>query len=350
MTRTRGTGSTAAHLVPILLVAASAGGLVALARASKSPPPEPRSEREIRVILSGYGMPPDRLMRSDGGHASQKTRGRFGLSAVAETSCLMGFSSRITPSDSPLSPKVAVSWRLEGRMLSIEGDTATIDLRWARDVRLPGLSPGDSIEHRATLTLREDEALPIDLVRVLPDAGFECGHYVVELGFDFVEPPEVADARLDYDLWLVHREPDGREVTEHLRAGGDQGAEVEYGFAPLWHDNDGTLLEAERDGAFRTTISGEVKGRARLDGLIDVRVEAERWISAELEGRAQGRVGQGSGVKYLSVHPGETIEIALPPVAGNLTLIAPGEEERFELSELFAGAKTALRITTSRVR
>lgn len=350
MSRTRGTGSMAAHLVPILLVAASAGGLVALADASDSPSPEPRSEREIRVMLSGYGMPRDRLMRSDGGHASQETRGHFGLSAFAETSCLMGFASQIAPSNPSLSPEVAVSWRFEGRLLSIEGDTATIDLRWARDVALPDLSPGDSIEHRAILTLREDEALPIDLVRVLPDAGFECGHYVVELGFDFVEPPEVADARLDYDLWLVHREPDGQQVTERVRRSGDQGTEVEYRFAPLWHGTDGTLLDAEQDEAFRTTISGGLKGRARPDGLIDVRVEAERWISAELDSGTRGSVGQGSGVKYLSVHPGETIEIALPPVAGKMTLMAPGEEETLELSKIFAGATTALRISTSRAR
>lgn len=350
MKRTSGTGSTAAHVVPILLLAASAGGLVALAGASKSQPPEPRSEREIKVMLRGYGMPHDRLIRSYGGHASRKARGHFGLSAFAETSCLMGFASRLTPSDAPLRPEVAVSWSLEGRLLSVEGDTATLDLRWVRDVRLPGLSPGDSIEHRATLTLREDEALPIDLVRVLPDAGFECGHYVVELGFDFVEPPEVADARLDYDLWLVHREPEGRQVTEHLRAGGDQGAEVEYEFAPLWHDTDGVLLDVEREGTFRTTISGEIKGRARPDGLIDVRVEAKRWISAELGSGTRGSVGQGSGVKHLSVQPGETIEIALPPVAGNMTLRAPGEKEMLELSKIFGGAKTALRITTSRVQ
>lgn len=350
MMRTHCPGSTMAHLATKALLAVGVGASVALAGASGPQPSEQRPEGEIRIVLSGYAMPPDRLIRSGGGHAADETSGDFGLSAFAGTACLMGFANQADPPEAPLSTKSAVSWKLEGRLLSIEEDTATVDLWWAREVALPGLSPGDSIERRATLTLREGETLPIDLVRVLPDAALECGHFVVELGFRFVDAPEVADARLDYDLWLVHRESSGREVTEHLRRSGDQGAEVEYRFAPLWHSADGTLLDGEEDGAFRTTISGGLKGRARPDGSIDVRVGAERWISAELGRGTRGSVGQGSGVKHLSVRPGETIEIALPPVGGEMTRRGAARDDSLDLSRTFAGRTTALRITTSRAQ
>jgi hypothetical protein len=63
----------------------------------------------------------------------------------------------------------------------------------------------------------------------------------VALELRFIDPPEVAGAILRYDLWLVQREADGREVTERVRTSGTQGFETPM-FAPMHHRADGVLL------------------------------------------------------------------------------------------------------------
>jgi hypothetical protein len=236
-----------------------------------------------------------------------------------------------------------VSWGVEGRAMSVNRDMITLDLHWTRRVVGAGFYPGESVEMRQKVTLRDGQSRPFDLVRTGESGPDACQWYVTEYGVELLDPPEVEDAQLEYDLWLVHRERDGRQVTERLRQTARQGGAVAYEFPPLFHTSEGVLLDGESEGALKTLLFGEIKGRARRDGLIDLTVDTKRSVRIESGGT------MSTGRKLLTLKPGETVEVQLPPPRGDTFRTERGTIV-LDAPRVFAGQSTAIRITTTRIR
>lgn len=267
------------------------------------------------------------------------------------------------PKNKPDDKPHDVQWEIEARLVGATEDNATLDLRWKRILTVAGsVFGGDQpLEESRRINLDHGEWLPLDIVRASNAQENDCQRLMVGLTFQVKPEPEVAEAALRYDLWLIHREADGRTATERLQSSGEQDGTVNYVFAMMHHDSQGVPAEQPTDATLETEISGTLRGRARPDGLIDVTLRTSRkvyesgarrrdglwrkeaWIEDGVfrERDSRGMVGSG-GLKGVTVRPSETIEIPLPPASGRL--------RQGELSELFAGQSTAIRITTTRIR
>ena len=122
---------------------------------------------------------------------------------------------------------------------------------------------------------------------------------------EFQDPPALANQVLDYDIWLVHHEAEGRQVVDRMAGRGLQGKDVDYLFKRLRYDTTGM---PDPDGAVDVELRGSVKGRVRPDGRIDLWVGAMRTVS-------QARLGNGEhGSKQATIGDGDTLELEMPPI------------------------------------
>lgn len=231
-----------------------------------------------------------------------------------------------------------LAWTVAARLVAATGDSVTVHLRWARRRSVPGAETVTSFEESRRVVLREGAPYPLDMVRAPDAAGGTCDRVVIQLGFEVIEPGEVADAALRYDLWLVHHDPSHGETTDRVQASGRQGLPATYIFAPVHHSSSGGVVPTARPDGIETEVSGTLRGRARADGSIAISVQT--WRTVTPRGRSAG-LGNG-GMKELTVRPGETIEVALPPVSGRIR----GQD----MATLFEGQGTSIRITTTRLR
>ena len=259
--------------------------------------------------------------------------------AMDAARCLTGAWNDFGPK-----PEAAVSWGIEGRVVSVDRDMVTLDLHWQRRVASTGFDPATAMDQHQRVTLRDGHSRPFDLVRTGEAGPDACQWFVAEYGVDLLDPPEVEHAVLQYVIWLVHRERDGREVTRRFQKNGEQGEVVNYEFPRLFHTSDGVPLSTEREGALATILFGEIKGRVRLDGLIDLTIDTVRTVKSE-----QGNTSS-NGRKLLTVKPGETVEVQIPPPTGQHTFSVPGRTTVLDHDRAFAGQSTAFRITATRVR
>jgi hypothetical protein len=163
-------------------------------------------------------------------------------------------------------------------------------------------------------------------IQNLSPSGIGGADVVVKVGLEFGDKRELSNSVLDYDVWLVHREADGREVVDRTAGRGLQGKRIDYLFRRLQYKPDGT---PGADREIDIDLSGSVKGRVRPDGRIDVSISAERMI-------IQGALGSGEeGYKKATVADGDTLELELPPH------LAHGPK--------FSSQRTSIRVTVRRV-
>ena len=217
-------------------------------------------------------------------------------------------------------------WLLEARVLELKATSARLSLRWSRNVLVPGAIVGGDMRREYELTFSEGASSVIDLVRP-PDGGSPgCDGVVIEMGFDFADPPARASEVLDYDIWLVHHEADGRQVVDRTAGRGLQGEIVRYRFKPLRDNDAGAPIDAERSMEF----GGWMRGRLRPDGRITVSVWAQRVVW-------KNRLGQShEGSLTTVVGDGETLEVEIPPhESGGLGQSPP---------------RTSVRVTIRRIR
>lgn len=232
----------------------------------------------------------------------------------------------ISGGGSELQPGTRVAWRVEGRLISRDADGARVWIRWTRLVMDRTLVEDDDLVREYETRLIEGERAVIDLIR--PRAGTypDCDGVVVKMWVEFRDAPQLANRVLDYDIWLVHREADGREVLDRMTGRGLQGRDVDYLFKHLRYDASGSPDPA---GRIDVEVSGAVKGRLRLDGRIDLSLRAAR-ITVE-RGLGNGE----NGNKQATVNDGETLEIEMPPHRGR----AGGFERQ----------RTAIRVTVRKL-
>jgi hypothetical protein len=219
-----------------------------------------------------------------------------------------------------------VGWKVEGRLLSADADGARIWIRWTRSVLDPSIADARDLTREFETRLTEGTRHVIDLVRPPEGSNPTCDGAVVQIGLELSDSKDLKEHVLDYDVWLVHRDADGREVLDRTTARGLQGKRIEYLFKPLRYRTDGSR---DPSGEVELAMQGSVKGRVRPDGMIDLSVATNRTTT-------KGGLGQGDGgSKQATVRDGETLEFEMPPHRFR----GPG----------FDGQHTAIRVTVRRL-
>lgn len=216
----------------------------------------------------------------------------------------------------------SASWRIAASLVKIEGEEATVDVRWSRRVPRPGVLREGSVEREERLTLREGARGILDLVRAARPSASVCESFGIAIELRFESSIDEWRAGLGFDLWLIDR---GAPSTPpaRVRTQGRQGADVTYAFPPL-------ELQTTA-GPVTLSSSGVVTGRARRDGTIDLTFDAEQAVHDDRGSRS------GGGRKRLVVKPGETIEFELP------------EAQRAKLPPELQHHDFVMRVTTERL-
>lgn len=195
-----------------------------------------------------------------------------------------------------------VGWSLEGKLISADVDSARVALKWSRHVLDPSVTDATDFVREFEARLQEGTRSTIDLLRPRAMTG-NCDGVVVTMWLEFQDPPELARAVLDYDVWLVHRDATGREVLERSRGRTLHGESLDYLFPRLRYTADGILSP---DGAVTADYSGSVRGRLRPDGRIDLALYAHRML-------VERSLGQGDGGNTrATMSNGETLEFQMP--------------------------------------
>jgi hypothetical protein len=289
-------------ITQVVVLCAVAGG----APAATAPP---------RTTAVGFGIVAHGV-RSNGDQASGGSIGRtwahdgdtqrLWLSADRTSSCAMTLSSVGPPSGD-----AAIVWTVDATLVSHDADMATVDLDMTREVRDQAITLDAVHQRRRRLALLEGND-PIVLEYARPEATQgNCDGYVIEAGMHVQDPPDVADARLAYDLWLVQTDRAGRQRVQRVEAQAGQGRSTEFGFAPLWFAQDGT---PDASGPLGIQVNGTLRGRLGTDGAVHLTIGAVRLV--------RDRYGSGSaeaGGKSTDIGIGETVEVQLPAVSGALS-------------------------------
>ena len=241
--------------------------------------------------------------------------------------CGTGLNAPVADQASAGQADAVAQWFVRFRLVERTREGAAVETELRRVIS--GGPDAGTLERRRTLRLAAGEPTPID-AWFADGRGGPCSFFVLEGQAKFVEPPSVADAHLAYDVWLVHRGSDGQQ-SRHLVTSAGQGASVDYAFAPLRFGSDGM---ADAGGPVRLSVSGSLRGRARVDGGIDLVVDMVHGFGDEQSGSSS------SGRKFLQVSSGETVEIEVPSLAAS--------EGITHLEPAFGAHQTALRITPRR--
>jgi hypothetical protein len=248
-----------------------------------------------------------------------------------EDLCSTSMTVRVGNSDLD---SVAVGWIVEGRLVELRQGEATIDLRWKRIVNRSDVLPPGQFEEEQRVVLREGDLGMLDLVRSTGTAPAVCKVFGLTYEVRLEGPSSLGDAAIEYDMWLIHTDAHGREVTDRYRTSARQDESADYFFRPIGFAADGGLAS---HGAVDLRISGTVRGRLRTDGRIDLTVVAKSF-AADTE--QHGTVGN-FGRTLLTVKGGETVEVELPAVSGRLGSV--------DMGQTFAQQRTAVRITAHRL-
>lgn len=203
-----------------------------------------------------------------------------------------------------------VTWRVAFRRQAFDGFTATLDVRWSRQVRAgANVEPGSDFEGAFTWRASEGDSRVLDLVRQVPPARPECDAQSITLEYKAIGPDELREASIAYDVWLVQRLPSGETHSRRLQASGRQDDSVRFAFPAVALDGPTASVGPE---TLEVSVEGRIRGRVRRDGRVDIAVDAGRLV-----GRREGVRNGSSGRTHLTVMPGETIELEPPPLSGN---------------------------------
>lgn len=223
-------------------------------------------------------------------------------------------------------PGTLVGWTLEARLLRSGLGGARVHVRWSRTVLQPGVIADGDMHRELEVGLIEGHLTPIDLVRPIGAQASGCDGVVVQMGLEYADSPQLESELLDYDIWLVHREPDGREVLDRSGSRALQGEQIRYLFKRLRYDKQGT---PNAGGDVSMQFGGWLRGRVRPDGRIDLAFGAQRMVTIDRRGNGE------HGNKTATLGDGETLEVELPPFTWEGT-------ERSQ--------RTSVRVTARRVR
>ena len=235
--------------------------------------------------------------------------------------CWIGGYSSSTLQD--LVARYAHVWRIAVTPLEYANGQHKMQVDWARF--RTGAADRPVARGTQQLTLNEGDRHVLDLLTRDP-AARDCSTRAVSLDVSaaFKEDAALADAMLEYEIWVMHTNSHGEKITRRVVTMGRQGAAMPYGFPSI------RFAVPEVSGATRQfdvsiDIGGTVRGRVTADGKILLEVttsrrdgltprnEAPRRAGPEIE---PGQRGAPGGRKYLEVTAEETLGITIPAKSG----------------------------------
>jgi hypothetical protein len=193
-------------------------------------------------------------------------------------------------------------WRFDVSAVEVATDKITFDLVGERTSRE---APVRVLRQSQRLTLHEGEFRPIDLLHGAP--GGDCVSVVLEATASVVEDPALQGKTIEWDLWL---ESDLQGAPMHAALTSPQGASATFAFDSI----------AGSGGANEVLVQvlGQLRGRVRADGSIDVALNTNRvtsWGIVNIALLRQFHSGRGFGEKRFTMKPGEAVKIVLPELS-----------------------------------
>lgn len=195
------------------------------------------------------------------------------------------------------------------RTLEVMTDRIKFDLIWERTSRTV---PGEVLRRTQQMTLREGESRPIDLLH--GKEGTNCVSVVLEVTANIADVPRANT--LEWNIWLsgtTQTMPSLRTLTSA------DGESVAFQFERV------TTNAGQVNGkieAVLVRVYGQLRGRVRSDGSLDVALNTNRTVGFDLSGASRPTIPRdlstagGSGQKNFILKPGEAVKIVLPPLGG----------------------------------
>ena len=192
------------------------------------------------------------------------------------------------------------AWTADVKVLEASTDRLALSASWKRFTRG---ARGEAIESAAEsiprLIVREGERVMLDFIAV-PLAASACArNYSLELTAAVREDPALAERQIAYDLWLVHETSDGARSSERARITVKHGEKTAFAFPKA-------ALPASAGGRAEVLVNGQLRGRIRDDGTVDLALSTYRAVIRD------GGVSGATGEKWLRVRPSDAIRVELP--------------------------------------
>ena len=201
-------------------------------------------------------------------------------------------------------------WRFDVAMHEIATDKIVFDLIWERTSRA---TPNESLRRTQRVTLREDESRAIDIVH---GTSGDCLSVAVDVIAYVQDDASPQGKTLEWDLWFSGPQP----APVHRALTTLHGQSGAFEFEPR-----ATAMTQAAGTVVTTTVHvyGQLRGRLRADGNIDVALTAHRIVNS-----AQSHVADSlkaavnakflrppsSGQKNFIMTPAEAVKIVLPPL------------------------------------
>lgn len=226
------------------------------------------------------------------------------------------------------------------KVVAAEMDRIQLTVDWKRFVRSSGAThpfAGDHLE----ITLKEGERVVVDVLDRPTFLNPQCAgrNFMLEMTASIDEAPAFAERQIAYDLWLVHDAPQAKRVTSAWKATGKQGEKLHLQFPDEVLRNAGEV-GAEDQSPLKLKVEGNIRGRLRPDGSLDVAVELTQSIGTTHASRYQRE-----GVKRIRVQPSETVRLDIP-----LEAPAGRDAQGEQATERLRGHKLGLVLTATPVR
>ena len=197
-------------------------------------------------------------------------------------------------------------WHFDVGMREVATDRIVFDLSWERISRS---APTDPLRGTQRIILREGQPHTIDLIHG-PQNG-DCMSIVVDIIAHVYDDAALQVKTLEWDLWFTG----AQSGPAHRALMSPQGESAAFQFDPI------PVRAVQPGGPDGATIHvyGQLRGRVRADGNIDVALTAIRVVNSGPRNLA--RVPRSpspisnSGQKNFIVRQGEAIKIVLPPLS-----------------------------------
>jgi len=224
--------------------------------------------------------------------------------------CSAGLS--IEPVEAMLE-RYPIAWAADVRLDEVTTNRLVLSGTWERYTRgADGKAVRAAGARFASIALREEERVLLDLATPSPD-GSECmRNFALELTAKVKEDPALAPRQIGYELWLVHEADGGTTTAGRARLTAGHGQEASFAFPRV------TLPAADggaAKGTLNVTVTGRVRGRVRTDGTVVLSLATLRALSyVAPDGASDGGISEG-GEKAVDVRPDETVRLDVPDPA-----------------------------------
>jgi len=236
--------------------------------------------------------------------------------STGPTLCSMGVGS----GTSGLPPEAMTGralWVLTGTWLGEEDSRHQIRVT-SKFLRLAGRESSASTTQ--TLSLRDGDEVTLDAISEPLDAN--CNVHTVRFDARLVmqsSVPGLAQATYAADLWLIHDGPFKAQTRDHLVLNIGTVA-VPFAFNRISFTLP-VIDSRQRDVRATISLTGSIRGHARVDGLVDIDLETNRLVYG-ITNPADVPPLTSLLRKTLTIKPGETIAVEFPPPASGYSSVA----------------------------